>query len=35
MSFILLIMTDSKTDNFSRSIIEMLFKLVDNKKFSC
>lgn len=35
MSFILLRMTDSKTDNFSKSIIEMLFKLVDNKKFSC
>ena len=35
MSFILLTMTDSKTDNFSKSIIEMLFKLVDNKKFSC
>ena len=26
MSFILLSITDSKTDNFSKSIIEMLFK---------
>ena len=29
MSFILLRITDSKTDNFSKSIIEMLFKSIE------